>query len=99
MSALQRIAATSVAPVVVSVQVLVPVIAGPLVFDEPWADTVPARIGLGLAILAVAGGAALLSGVTRLTRATCSCTGDAPRVAARARARRRRRPGGWRDPG
>jgi drug/metabolite transporter (DMT)-like permease len=62
MSALQRIAATRVAPIVVSAQVLVPVIAGPLVFDEPWADTVPARIVLGLAILAVAGGAALLSG-------------------------------------
>jgi drug/metabolite transporter (DMT)-like permease len=60
MSALQRIAATRVAPVVVSAQVLVPVIAGPLVFDEPWADTVPERIALGLAIAAVAGGAALL---------------------------------------
>jgi len=60
MSALQRIAATRVAPVVVSAQVLVPVIAGPLVFDEPWADTVPERIALGLAIAVVAGGAALL---------------------------------------
>lgn len=60
MSALQRIAATRVAPVVVSAQVLVPVIAGPLVFDEPWADTVPERIALGLAIAIVAGGAALL---------------------------------------
>ena len=62
MSALQRIAATRVAPVVVSAQVLVPVIAGPLVFDEPWADTVPERLVLGAAILAVAGGAALLGG-------------------------------------
>jgi len=62
MSALQRIAATRVAPVVVSAQVLVPVIAGPLVFDEPWADSVPERIVLGAAILAVAGGAALLGG-------------------------------------
>lgn len=60
MSALQRIAATRVAPVVVSAQVLVPVIAGPLVFDEPWADSVPERLVLGAAILAVAGGAALL---------------------------------------
>jgi drug/metabolite transporter (DMT)-like permease len=60
MSALQRIAATRVAPVVVSAQVLVPVIAGPLVFDEPWADTVPERLVLGAAILAVAAGAALL---------------------------------------
>lgn len=61
MSALQRIAATRVAPVVVSAQVLVPVVAGPLVFDEPWADTVPERLVLGAAIAAVAGGAALLS--------------------------------------
>jgi drug/metabolite transporter (DMT)-like permease len=60
MSALQRIAATRVAPVVVSAQVLVPVIAGPLVFDEPWADTVPERIVLGVAIAAVAAGAWLL---------------------------------------
>ncbi len=60
MSALQRIAATRVAPIVVSAQVLVPVIAGPLVFDEPWADTIPERLLLGAAILAVAGGAALL---------------------------------------
>jgi len=64
MSALQRIAATRVAPVVVSAQVLVPVIAGPLVFDEPWADTVPERLLLGVAISAVAGGAALLGGST-----------------------------------
>jgi drug/metabolite transporter (DMT)-like permease len=60
MSALQRIAATRVAPVVVSAQVLVPVIAGPLVFDEPWADTIAERIGVGLAIAAVTAGAALL---------------------------------------
>jgi drug/metabolite transporter (DMT)-like permease len=60
MSALQRIAATRVAPVVVSAQVLVPVIAGPLVFDEPWADSVPERLALGTAIVAVACGAALL---------------------------------------
>ena len=62
MSALQRIAATRVAPVVVSAQVLVPVIAGPLVFDEPWADSPAERLVLGAAILAVAGGAALLGG-------------------------------------
>jgi drug/metabolite transporter (DMT)-like permease len=60
MSALQRLAATRVAPVVLAAQVLVPVIAGPLVFDEPWADTVPERLLLGAAIAAVAGGAALL---------------------------------------
>jgi drug/metabolite transporter (DMT)-like permease len=62
MSALQRIAATRVAPVVVSAQVLVPVIAGPTVFDEPWADTIPERLLLGAAIVTIVAGAVLLSG-------------------------------------
>lgn len=61
MSALQRIAATRVAPVVVSAQVLVPVVAGPLVFDEPWADTIPERLLLGIAIVVVVAGSVLLS--------------------------------------
>jgi drug/metabolite transporter (DMT)-like permease len=61
MSALQRIAATRVAPIVVAAQVLVPVIAGPLVFDEPWADTVLERLVLGAAICTVAAGAVVLS--------------------------------------
>lgn len=61
MSALQRIAATRVAPVVVSAQVLVPVIAGPTVFDEPWADTIPERLVLGAAIVTIVAGGVLLS--------------------------------------
>ena len=60
MSALQRIAATRVAPVVLAAQVLVPVLAAPLVFGESWGDTALGGIVLGLAVLTVAGGAALL---------------------------------------
>jgi hypothetical protein len=58
MSALQRIAATRVAPVVLAGQVLVPALAGPLVFDERWGRSTLGGVALGL--LTVAGGAALL---------------------------------------
>jgi drug/metabolite transporter (DMT)-like permease len=60
MSALQRIAATRVAPVVLAAQVLVPVLAAPLVFGEHWGDTALGGAVLGLAVLTVASGAALL---------------------------------------
>jgi hypothetical protein len=60
MSALQRIAATRVAPVVVAGQVLIPVIAGPLAFDESWAATPLGGALLAFGVLVVAGGAALL---------------------------------------
>jgi drug/metabolite transporter (DMT)-like permease len=39
MSALQRRGATHVAPVMFAVQVLVPVLLAPLIFDESWAST------------------------------------------------------------
>jgi hypothetical protein len=39
MSALQRRPATHVAPTMFTVQVLVPVVVAPLVFDEPWGST------------------------------------------------------------
>jgi drug/metabolite transporter (DMT)-like permease len=39
MSALQRRAATHVAPVMFAVQVVVPVLLAPLIFGESWADT------------------------------------------------------------
>jgi hypothetical protein len=48
MSALQRRPATHVAPIMFAVQVLVPVLLAPLIFDESWAET-------------PAGGAALVS--------------------------------------
>lgn len=60
MSALQRIAATRVAPVVLAAQVLVPVLAAPLVFGESWGATALGGVVLALAVLTVAGGAALL---------------------------------------
>jgi drug/metabolite transporter (DMT)-like permease len=39
MSALQRRPATHVAPIMFAVQVLVPVLLAPLIFDESWAET------------------------------------------------------------
>ena len=60
MSALQRIRATRVAPVVLAGQVLVPALAGPLVFGELWGRSTAGGILLALALLTVAGGAALL---------------------------------------
>jgi len=60
MSALQRIAATRVAPVVLAAQVLVPVLAAPLLFGERWGATALGGALLALAVLTVAGGAALL---------------------------------------
>ena len=47
MSALQRRPATRVAPVMFAVQVLIPVLLAPLIFDESWHDT-----PLGGAVLA-----------------------------------------------
>jgi drug/metabolite transporter (DMT)-like permease len=60
MSALQRVAATRVAPVVLAGQVLVPALAGPLAFGEQWGRTPLAGAALALALLTVAAGAALL---------------------------------------
>jgi len=60
MSALQRRAATHVAPVVFVVQVVIPVLAAPLLTGESWAHAPlgPAGILAGLAV--VVGGAVLL---------------------------------------
>jgi drug/metabolite transporter (DMT)-like permease len=60
MSALQRRAATHVAPVVFVVQVVIPVLAAPLLTGESWAHAPlgPAGIVAGLAV--VVGGAVLL---------------------------------------
>jgi drug/metabolite transporter (DMT)-like permease len=60
MSALQRVAATRVAPVVLAGQVLVPALAGPIAFGEQWGRTPLAGVLLALALLTVAAGAALL---------------------------------------
>jgi drug/metabolite transporter (DMT)-like permease len=62
MSALQRRAATHVAPVMFAVQVLVPVILAPLIFGESWAGT-PLGGALLIFFMAVAlAGTTLLAG-------------------------------------
>ncbi len=60
MSALQRTAATRVAPVVLAGQVLVPSLAGPLVFGEQWGRSTAGGALLALGLLVVTAGAALL---------------------------------------
>lgn len=62
MSALQRRAATHVAPVMFAVQVIVPVLLAPLIFGESWHDTPLGGVALvGFMALAIAG-TALLAG-------------------------------------
>lgn len=62
MSALQRRPATHVAPVMFAVQVLVPVILAPLIFNESWAGT-PLGGAVLVAFMAVAvAGTTLLAG-------------------------------------
>lgn len=53
MSALQRRPATNVAPVMFAVQVLVPVILAPLIFEEKWSTT-PLDGAVLVAFMAVA---------------------------------------------
>jgi drug/metabolite transporter (DMT)-like permease len=60
MSAVQRLAATRVAPVVLAGQVLVPALAGPLAFGEGWGRSPLGGVALTLGLLVVAAGAALL---------------------------------------
>ncbi|MGN6587719.1 MAG: hypothetical protein ACTHKT_09665 [Solirubrobacterales bacterium] len=62
MSALQRRPATQVAPAMFAVQVLVPVLLAPLIFDESWAET-PLSGGALVAFMALAvAGTMLLAG-------------------------------------
>lgn len=62
MSALQRRPATHVAPVMLAVQVLVPVVLAPLIFGESWSDTPLGGVAL-VAFMAVAlAGTVLLAG-------------------------------------
>jgi drug/metabolite transporter (DMT)-like permease len=62
MSALQRRAATHVAPVMFAVQVIVPVLLAPLIFGEAWGDTPLGGVAL-LAFVALAlAGTVLLAG-------------------------------------
>jgi drug/metabolite transporter (DMT)-like permease len=60
MSALQRIAAARVGPVVLAAQVAVPVALAPLIARETWDRTPAGGLALGAGVVAVAAGAAVL---------------------------------------
>jgi drug/metabolite transporter (DMT)-like permease len=60
-TALQRFAATRVAPTVLVMQIVIPVVLAPLVGGEGWSDTPLDGAVLGAALLTVAVGAGLLA--------------------------------------
>ncbi|HVV89746.1 MAG TPA: hypothetical protein VHB53_04565 [Solirubrobacterales bacterium] len=62
MSALGQRPATRVAPAMFAVQVTVPVILAPLIFEESWSDTPGGGAGLVVAILLVLAGVVSLAG-------------------------------------
>src|ERR1700761_6099246 len=62
MSALGRRPATRVAPVMFAVQVVVPVILAPLLFEESWSDTPGGGVGLVVSILLILAGVIALAG-------------------------------------
>lgn len=62
MSALQRRPATHVAPPMFAIQVLVPVVLAPLIFDESWGGTPLGGLALVASILLAVAGAVLLAG-------------------------------------
>jgi drug/metabolite transporter (DMT)-like permease len=62
MSALQRRAATRVAPVMFAVQVLVPVVLAPLIFGESWSETPLGGLVLLASIAVAVAGTVLLAG-------------------------------------
>jgi hypothetical protein len=62
MSALQRRAATHVAPTMFAVQVLVPVVLAPLIFSESWSATPLGGAVLVVSMLVAVAGTVLLAG-------------------------------------
>jgi drug/metabolite transporter (DMT)-like permease len=60
MSALQRVAASRVGPVVLAAQVAVPVALAPLIARESWTATPGGGLALGAGVAAVTAGAAIL---------------------------------------
>jgi drug/metabolite transporter (DMT)-like permease len=62
MSALGQRPATRVAPVMFAVQVMVPVILAPLIFEESWSETPGGGAALIVAILLILGGVVALAG-------------------------------------
>ena len=61
MSALQRLPATRVAPVVVAASVLIPVLTAPFLFGERWGATPLGGVVLGTSVAVVAAGAVVLA--------------------------------------
>jgi hypothetical protein len=62
MSALQRRAATHVAPTMFAVQVLVPVVLAPLIFGESWGNTPLGGLVLVASMAVAVAGTVLLAG-------------------------------------
>lgn len=62
MTALQRRGATQVAPVILAIQVVVPVMLAPVLGGEDWARTAGGGLVLGAGLLLVGAGAASLGG-------------------------------------
>ena len=60
-TALQRFAATRVAPTVLVMQIVIPVVLAPLVGGESWGDTPLGGAALVAALITVAGGAGMLA--------------------------------------
>lgn len=68
MSALQRRGATHVAPIMFAVQVLLPVLLAPLVFDESWRATPLGGLALLAALALAIAGTVLLAGSAAVGR-------------------------------
>jgi drug/metabolite transporter (DMT)-like permease len=62
MSALGRSPATRVAPVMFAIQVTVPVILAPLIFEESWSGTPGGGVGIVASVLLVLAGVVALAG-------------------------------------
>lgn len=62
MSALQRRAATHVAPTMFAVQIIVPVLLAPLIFGESWGDTPLGGVALVASMALAVAGTVLLAG-------------------------------------
>jgi drug/metabolite transporter (DMT)-like permease len=81
MSALGRRPATRVAPVMFAVQVVVPVILAPLIFEESWAGTPGGGAGLVVAILFILAGVVSLAGSPAVGAVIESAHADEPESA------------------
>lgn len=60
MSALQRLPASQVAPLVLAAQVVIPVASAPLLLGQPWGAGTLGNVAIALAVALVAGAAAVL---------------------------------------